>query len=133
MASHQVNRFQEIAEMSAAATSCWVTTSGETIPWPTVVATAVPDTAPMILKNAAMLTACPGERTRVATDVAMALAVSWNPLTKSNVRPRAMITTRTMRSGSTILEKNAFDYIRDVLCAIGRIFEQTVQLAPVHA
>lgn len=45
-------------------------------PRPTVLATAVPDTAPTTLRIAAMLTAWPGERTRVATDVAMALAVS---------------------------------------------------------
>ena len=57
MASHQVKRFQAIAEMSAAATSCWVATSGGTMPRPTVVATAVPDTAPTTLRTAAMLTA----------------------------------------------------------------------------
>src|SRR5918993_2568346 len=103
------------------------------MPRPTVLATAVPLSAPTTFKNAAMLTACPGESTRVATDVAMALAVSWNPLTKSNVRPRAMITTRTTRSGSTMLEVNAFNYIRDVLRAIGCVFELPINLTPMHA
>src|ERR671921_1821131 len=114
MASHQVRRFQVIAAMSAAATSCWVATSGGTIPRPTVGATAVPDTAPTTLRTAAMLTAWPGERTRVATDVAIALAVSWNPLTKSNARPRAMISTRMISAGSTMLEVDACDHIGDV-------------------
>ena len=76
MANHQVKRFQVIAAMSAAATSCWVATAGGTIPLPTVVATAVPVNAPTTLRIAAMLTAWPGDSTRVATDVAMALAVS---------------------------------------------------------
>ena len=57
MASHQVKRFQEIAEINAAATSCCVATSGLTIPLPTVVATAVPETAPTTFRTAAMLTA----------------------------------------------------------------------------
>jgi hypothetical protein len=75
-ATHQVNRFQAMAEISAAITSCCVATSGGTMPRPTVLATAVPDSAPMMFRMAAMLTAWPGVRTRVATDVAMALAVS---------------------------------------------------------
>jgi hypothetical protein len=52
-----------------------------TMPEPTVLATAVPNTkAAMKLKNAAHTTACPGDSTRVETTVAMELAASWKPL-----------------------------------------------------
>ncbi len=51
------------------------------IPEPTVLATAVPKTkAAMKLKNAAQMTALPGDRTRVETTVAIEFAASWNPL-----------------------------------------------------
>ena len=46
------------------------------MPLPTVVATAVPDSAPTKLSTPAMSTARPGDNTRVATTVAMAFAVS---------------------------------------------------------
>ena len=45
-----------------------------------VLATAVPAKAPMKLKAAAMRTASCGRSARVATEVAIALAVSWKPL-----------------------------------------------------
>ena len=44
------------------------------MPLPTVVATAVPESAPRKFKTPAISTARPGESTRVATEVAMALA-----------------------------------------------------------
>ena len=51
------------------------------MPEPTVLATAVPKAkAATKLKNAAHTTACPGERTRVDTTVAMEFAASWKPL-----------------------------------------------------
>ena len=47
------------------------------MPAPTVCATAVPKpNAAMKLKNAAQITALPGDRTRVETTVAMELAAS---------------------------------------------------------
>jgi hypothetical protein len=45
-----------------------------------VLATAVPAKAPMKLNAAAISRACCGRSARVATDVAMAFAVSWKPL-----------------------------------------------------
>ena len=78
--SHQVMRFQVIAPISAAATTTWVVVSSFTIPAPMVLATAVPAKAPMKLNAAAMSSAYWGRRARVATDVAIALAVSWKPL-----------------------------------------------------
>src|SRR6266516_14354 len=73
---YQVTRFQTIAATSAEMTSVWVETSGGMMPLPTVVATAVPDSAPTKLRTPAMSTARPGESTLVATTVAIALAVS---------------------------------------------------------
>ena len=45
-----------------------------------VLATAVPANAPMKLNAVAMRIAWRGRRARVATEVAIALAVSWKPL-----------------------------------------------------
>ncbi len=78
--NHQVSRFQAIAPSSAAATTSWVVVCSSTSPAPIVLATAVPANAPMKLNAAAMSSACWGRRARVATDVAIAFAVSWNPL-----------------------------------------------------
>ena len=57
--------------------------TGSTIPFPMVFATAVVKSrGPIILKKAAIATALSGERTRVATTVAMELVASFMPLTK---------------------------------------------------
>ena len=51
------------------------------MPAPTVLATAVPNVnAATKLKNAAQITALPGDSTRVETTVAIELAASWKPL-----------------------------------------------------
>lgn len=61
------------------------------MPLPMVAATAVPRRkGPMKLKMAARMRAWPGVRTLVATTVAMALAASWKPLTKSKMRATTM-------------------------------------------
>jgi hypothetical protein len=78
--NHQVMRFQAIAPRSAAATTAWVDVASSTRPAPMVFATAVPANAPMKLKAVAMRIACRGCRARVATEVAIAFAVSWKPL-----------------------------------------------------
>src|SRR5258706_16089216 len=83
MPKYQVNRFHTIAPTSAAV----IATSGTvppTIPLPTVLATSVPLIAPMKLSAAAIVIATHGDSTRVEMTVATALAVSWNPLMKSN-------------------------------------------------
>ena len=70
-----------IAPQRPAKMTASVTYSRCTIPLPTVFATAVPNVnAAMKLKNAAQMTALPGERTRVETTVAMEFAASWKPL-----------------------------------------------------
>ena len=73
-------RFQAIAPRSAAITTACVVVASSTRPEPIVLATAVPAKAPMKLKAAAMRIAWAGRRARVATDVAIAFAVSWKPL-----------------------------------------------------
>ena len=75
-----VSRFQAIAPRSAAITMAWDVVVSLTRPDPMVCATAVPANAPMKLNEAAMRIACWGRSARVATEVAMALAVSWKPL-----------------------------------------------------
>ena len=75
----QVMRFQRIAPINAAATIAWVVVWSLTRPLPMVVATAVPANAPMKLNAVAIRIAQPGDSARVATDVAIELAVSWKP------------------------------------------------------
>ena len=77
----QVMRFQTMAPMSADAMIVCVVVCSSTRPLPIVLATAVPANPPMKLKAAAIRMAVRGARARVATDVAMAFAVSWKPLT----------------------------------------------------
>ena len=69
-----------MAPISAAATTTCVVVCSSTMPAPIVLATAVPAKAPMKLNAAAMSSAYCGRRARVATQVAIALAVSWKPL-----------------------------------------------------
>ena len=69
-----------------------------------VLATFVPKKRKaMKLKVAAHRTAWRGERTRVDTTVAMELAASWNPLTKS--KPSATRTTKTSARSSMRLRR----------------------------
>src|SRR5690606_37939411 len=93
---HQVIRFQMMPPPSAHRITCEVTatTSVSTRPDAIVIATAVPVSAPTRFITAAMITACPGVSTLVATTVAMELAVSWKPLMNSNTSA-AKITTST--------------------------------------
>jgi len=77
---HQVSRFHATAPISDAATIVCVVVASFTRPAPMVLATAVPAKAPMKLNAAAISRAYCGRRARVATDVAIAFAVSWKPL-----------------------------------------------------
>ena len=74
-------------------------TSGSTTPVAMVAATTVPNTRNATkLKNAAQITASRGDSTRVDTTVAIELAASWKPLTKS--KARAMPMTRMTPTSS---------------------------------
>jgi len=67
---------------------------GAIIPLPTVLATAVPITKSAAkLQVAAQSTAANGLSTRVPTMVAMELAESWKPFTKSNRKATTTMTT----------------------------------------
>ena len=86
-------RFQPMAPISPANTTPIDSTSGSTTPLAIVAATTVPKTRKATkLKNAAQSTARRGDRTRVDTTVAIELAASWKPLTKSNASAIAMTT-----------------------------------------
>ena len=104
--NHQVTRFQMIAPSRAAQTTVGLTTSGTISPLETVFATAVPTTnAARKLNEAAQSTAKRGDRTRVATTVAIELALSWKPLMKSNTRAMAITTMTKLMLWSTAVSR----------------------------
>jgi hypothetical protein len=92
---YQVARFHAIAPIRPAKTTVVVTSSDSTMPWATVAATLSEMKAPAKFRTADMRTAERGDIARVETEVAMALAVSWKPLVKSNTRAVATTMTRT--------------------------------------
>ena len=93
-------RSHAIAPTRAPKITANVTTWTSIIPFPIVFATAVPKpNAATKLKNAAHTTACPGERTRVETTVAIEFAASWKPLMKSNASATAMRPATVMSCG----------------------------------
>src|ERR1035437_7878773 len=84
---YHVIRSQMIAPASPPRITAKVTTWMSTMPEPTVLASAVPNVkAATKLKNAAQMTAFPGDSTGVDTTVAIELAASWNPLMRSEER-----------------------------------------------
>src|SRR2546430_7351984 len=112
-----------MAASSAEMTRSWVVSAGGTIPLPIVVATAVPVNAPATLRTPAISTAVPGANTRVATEVAMALAVSWKPLMKSKTRAMATIRTSVRRAALGILHHDSFQRVGDILGAVGGVLQ----------
>src|SRR5579884_12254 len=121
-----------IAASSAAITSSCVESAGGTMPLPTVVATAVPVSAPTMLRTPAIKTAVPGFRTRVATEVAIAFAVSWKPLMKSKTSAMATIRMSTRKEPLGILHNDPFQRISYVLAAISGVLQVLVNLAPAN-
>src|SRR3954447_19617610 len=91
--AHHVARFHAIAPTSPANTTVVVIAPASTMPDPTVAATFSEMNAPAKFRTADEATAKRGDIARVDTDVAIALAVSWNPLVKSNAS--AVTTTIT--------------------------------------
>src|SRR6478672_7036058 len=79
----QVSKFDRMAPTSPAKIIVGVTNASLTIPPEIVLATSVDRNAPATLRIAAINTAVRGRRAPVATEVAIALALSWNPLVKS--------------------------------------------------
>src|SRR5437762_2178806 len=130
MPKRQVIRSQVMAANSAQMTRSCVECSGATMPFPTVAATAVPVNAPTRLRTPAMSTAVPGASTRVATEVAMALAVSWKPLIKSKMRAMATIRTNVRNAGLNMLHHDPLQCVSDVLGAVGGALQILVQFSP---
>src|SRR6266508_5368422 len=96
-----------------------------------VFATAVPESAPTKLSPAAMRIACHGASTRVAMTVAMAFAVSWNPLMKS--KTTAASTTRPSRTRTlSMLDGDPLEHVGDVLEPVGHGLEVLVDLLPAR-
>ena len=109
MPNHQVMRFQVMAPTSAAMMTTSLTILADcTMSPPIVLATPVLIIAPAKFNTADMMIATAGGTARVDTQVAMALAVSWKPFTKSKAKAR--IITRNMRilAFSSILHNNSF-------------------------
>src|SRR2546428_13177980 len=92
--NHHVRRFQAMAPSNAARTDRGLIRSEATMSLPTVFATAVVTNAPARFAADATSTAIRGVSARVETDVATALAGSWNPMGKAKTSATAMTTTR---------------------------------------
>src|SRR5215208_6693846 len=132
MPRYQVIRFQVMAASSVATTASSVASLGSTRPAPTVLATAVPVIAPRKLRPAAMTIAWAGVSTRVATTVAIALAVSWNPLMKSKTTARITTTARTIRPLSSILLDDCSQHVSHVLALVCCVLDDLEDLLPAE-
>src|SRR3954454_15209688 len=131
----KVMRFQPIAPTSPANTTASVIDAGSTTPVAMVVATFVPNTRNAAkLKNAAHATAKRGESTRVDTTVAIELAASWKPLTKSKPSATATTTTRarvcTRKLG--VLQDDALDDVGDVLDVVHGLLDRFDDVLPLQ-
>src|SRR5262249_11238975 len=106
---YQVSRFHTMAPIRPPKITAGVILVSSTRPLEIVLATATDRNAPTRPGAPEIATAALGWRARVASEVAMpvaidvvmALAVSWKPLVKSNARA-VMITTRTITSISPL-------------------------------
>src|SRR5688572_9728315 len=134
-------RFQIIAPMRADIMRSWAelksrsfTALGSTRPPVMVLATAWPVSAPTKLRTAAIPIAAAGLRTRVATTVAMALAVSWKPFMKSKAtakRTTRMSSVQAMKPRSGILDYQPTEHVGDVFGFVGSLFHLGVDVAPL--
>src|SRR5574341_557901 len=119
-----------MAPARAARTTTWVTWDGSTIPLPIVVATWVEMSAPAKFSPAAIRIALRIERARVEMQVAMALAVSWKPLMKSNASAETVTSATSANELSGILERYPFEDVRRVLAAVGGRLQGLVDFLP---
>src|SRR6187402_909614 len=129
--------FQVVAPTRAPNTTWVSTTSGWTMPLPTVAATLRwKMKIATRLKKAANTTAVVGLSTPVETTVAIELAASWKPFMKSNAIASAtsMITTQReacmedigTRRRSGVLEDDALDHVGHVLALVRDGLQQLV-------
>src|SRR4051812_37330447 len=130
--ARQVTRFQTIAPSSAQISTSCEATFGSTSPEAIVEATAVPHIAPIRLVEAAITTACRGVRTRVATIVAIELAVSWKPLMYSKtsaIRITTKINVMVLVRASGVLEHNMRNGVAAVTAAVDGPLQEIIQVA----
>lgn len=97
--TYQVSRFHRIAPTSPPKMIGTVILASSTSPLEMVLATSVETKAPTRFRTADSPTATFGLSAPVAIEVAIAFAVSWKPLVKSNTRA-VMITTTTRNDRS---------------------------------
>src|SRR5882757_2479520 len=100
--SSQVSRFQTIAPSSPPKITTGVILASFTRPPEIVLATATERKAPTRFRAPASRTATLGRNAPVAIEVAIAFAVSWKPLVKSNTR--AVMITATTRTDIPVLQ-----------------------------
>src|SRR3954469_1873647 len=130
---YHVTRFQKMAPMRPAKITVVVMRSASTMPLAIVAATSSEMKAPTKFRIAAIVTAVRGASARVEIDVATALAVSWNPLVKSNAS--AVATTIHRISGSCIsgvLDRDALEDVRGGLRRVDGILEPLVDVLPAN-
>src|SRR5205085_5883583 len=125
-----VIRFHAMAPTRAAPTRVSVTLSVTTMPLPTVAATCVVRNAPARLSAAESRTAVRGLSARVETEVAMALAVSWKPLVKSNASATAIM--RTMTRSLAIFQHHVLQGVAHILTLVKGALHQVVDPVPLH-
>src|ERR1700712_1960568 len=99
--SNQVIRFHKMAPDRPAKIIVGWTRASFTMPPEIVFATSVDRNAPATFSTAAIRTATFGFNAPVATEVAIAFALSWNPLVKSK-NNAVMITSETRNRGVDI-------------------------------
>src|SRR5882757_5809819 len=97
---YQVARFHRIAPTRPAKITVGLILVSSTRPLEIVLATSVERNAPTRFSTAEMATATLGRSAPVATEVAIAFAVSWKPLVKSK-SSAVMTTASTMKVMST--------------------------------
>src|SRR5215208_6788073 len=128
--------FSTIPSPIRPANTIWsVIRSACTMPLAIVAATSSDRNAPTKFRTAAMPTATRGAMARVEMDVATALAVSWNPLVKSNASAVATTIQRTtsfsMRSTpSGVLDDDALEDVRRALAGVDRVLEALEDVLP---
>src|SRR5438067_13003040 len=83
---------------------------------------------PRRLKTAASATAWPGDSARVETEVAIALAVSWNPLVKSKATAATMV---AKSSPSSILDRDGLQRVGHVFAGVHGRLDEVVQVLPL--
>src|SRR2546430_13311832 len=137
--NHQVSRFQAMAPSRAARMVRVLIRSEATMSLPTVCATAVVTNAPARFATDATSTAIRGVSARVETEVATALAVSWNPFVKSKPSATTITTTRrrlfiSAEAPLAVLDENRLEDVGRVLAGIDGLFELLVYVLPAdHA